>query len=226
MNAFLAPLSQVPRYSISGSGTPVKVIALKDLDAIKHTTITKSTSSDKYFRFIAIDIETTGLDSRCDIIEVSAVKWVGGEPVEVFSSLCKTDKSISPDATKINHITADMLVDSPYFYNILPDLQSFIADFPLVGHNIDFDLKFLRRYGLDVTSEKRLFFDTLDLAHKCIKKEDGRDHYDDYDRIINYKLETLCDYFHIKCPNFHRSLCDAYATSLIFNCLINRIIGK
>jgi len=225
MDDFLSPLANVPRYKLTAAGEYKKPLLVKDLVAMPHTNISKSTSSDKYFRFIAIDIETTGLNATEDIIEVSAIKWVGGEPVEIFTSLCKSDNPIPADATKINHITDDMIASAPYFYNILPDLQAFISDFPLVGHNIDFDLKFLQRYGLDVTTESRFFFDTLDLARKSIKKDNGKDYKDYYDRVENYKLGTICRFFHIKVPVFHRSLCDAYATSLIFFKLIARITG-
>lgn len=38
-------------------------------------------------------------------------------------------------------------------YQIIPSLQEFIGDMPLLGHNLEFDLKFLCRAGLDVTPE-------------------------------------------------------------------------
>lgn len=222
MNKFLAPLSNVPYCQISAKGEYVKPMLVKDLTSFPHTNITRSTSSDKYFRFIAIDVETTGLNATCEIIEVSAIKWVGNEPVEIFTSLCRSNSPIPQEVSKINHITDDMIADAPYFYNILPELQEFISDFPLVGHNIDFDLKFLQRYGVDF-GQKRYIFDTLDLAHKNIKKDNGGDYSDD--RISDYKLGTVCRFLNIDCPIMHRSLCDAYATSLVFFKLISRIVS-
>lgn len=223
MNDFLKPLASIPYYKLTAAGEYKQPLLVKDLVAMPHTNISKSTSSDKYFRFVAIDIETTGLNATSDIIEVSAIKWVDGEPVEIFTSLCKSDNLIPADAAEVNHITNAMIADAPYFYNIVPDLQDFIADFALVGHNIDFDLKFLQRYGLKLTPENRLFFDTLDFARKYIKKDNGRNYQDYSNRISDYKLGTICSFFHINFPQFHRSLCDAYATSLIFFKLIARI---
>ena len=222
IDAYPAALNNVPLYPIAFGGEYVRPLLVKDLRAFPHANITKTTPSDRYFRFISVDIETTGLNATSDIIEVSAIKWIGGEPAEVFTTLCKSDSPIPADASKINHITDDMIANAPYFYNILPSLQDFISDFPLVGHNIDFDLKFLQRYGLDVSD--RLIFDTLDLAHKSIKKDNGGN-YSDY-RVENYKLETICRFFGINLPRFHRSLYDAYATGLIFLCLIARIVNK
>ena len=222
IDAYPAALNNVPRYPITFGGEYVRPLLVKDLRAFPHANITKNTPADRYFRFISIDIETTGLNATSDIIEVSAIKWIGGEPAEVFSTMCKSDSPIPADASKINHITDDMIVNAPYFYNILPSLQDFISDFPLVGHNVDFDLKFLQRHGLDASD--RLIFDTLDLAHKSIKKDNGGN-YSDY-RIENYKLETVCRFFGIKLPRFHRSLYDAYATGLVFLRLISRIVNK
>lgn len=220
MNAFLSPLSNTPVYEITATGDYKKPLLVKNLVAMPHTNISKSTSSDKYFRFISIDVETTGLNATSDIIEVSAIKWIDQEPVEKFSTLCKTDTPIPVDAARINHITDEMVADAPYFYNIVPDLQDFISDFPLVGHNIDFDLKFLQRYGLNLSSDKRLFFDTLDLSRKCIKKDNGKNYSDYYDRVSDYKLDTVAKFFNIKCPVMHRSICDSYVTGLVFLKLI------
>ena len=222
-------LNSIPKFEISISDEEIKRTALKNLEPIKHTNITKKTSSDKYFRFIAIDIETTGLSAFSEIIEVSAIKFVDFEPVEVFTTLCKSRKSISEEITEINHITNEMVADKPYFYQIVPSLRDFIGDFPLVGHNIDFDLKFLRMYGLDITISKRLFFDTVEMSQKKLKRikkdPDGYLHYDkDYD-VIDYKLGTIRNFFGIYQPKKaeHRSLSDAYTTALIFKELIDLI---
>ena len=42
-------LNSIPKFEISISDEEIKRTALKDLEPIKHTNITKKTSSDKYF---------------------------------------------------------------------------------------------------------------------------------------------------------------------------------
>lgn len=228
---YIEHLESIPKFEIELSNVEIKRTALKDLEPIKHTNITKSTSPDKYFRFIAIDIETTGLSALSEIIEVSAIKFVDFEPVEVFTTLCKSKKPVPQEATEINHITNDMLENQPYFWEIVPSLQQFIDGFPLVAHNIDFDLKFLRMYGLDIDISKTIFIDTLELARKKLKKikkdPDGYLHYDkDYD-VIDHKLITVRDYFRIYQPKSmeHRALSDAYSTALVFKELLELIKG-
>lgn len=55
-------------------------------------------------------------------------------------------------------------------YQIIPSLQEFNGDMPLLGHNLEFDLKFLCRAGLDVTPETHRFYDTYELAGHLLKK--------------------------------------------------------
>ena len=45
----------------------------------------------------------------------------------------------------VNGITPEMLEGAPALYQIIPSLQEFIGDMPLLGHNLEFDLKFLYR---------------------------------------------------------------------------------
>ena len=47
------------------------------------------------------------------------------------------------EAMSVNGITPEMLEGAPMLYQIIPSLQEFIGDMPLLGHNLEFDLKFL-----------------------------------------------------------------------------------
>ena len=64
------------------------------------------------------------------------------------------------EAMSVNGITPEMLEGAPMLYQIIPSLQKFIGDMPLLGHNLEFDLKFLCRAVLDVTPETRRIYDT------------------------------------------------------------------
>lgn len=64
--------------------------------------------------FVAIDIETTGLNPTCDeIIEVSAVRYRNGHEVEAYETLVKPTRPLGVFVTLFNGITNDMVADAP-----------------------------------------------------------------------------------------------------------------
>lgn len=204
-------LDNIENINFSISGQPIKKLLISDMPEYNFSNITKATKVENISNFIVLDVETTGLNCRSNsIIEVSAIKFLDSKPVECFSTLVNPNTHISDEITGLTGITEDMIKEAPYFYQILPDFNKFIANYNIVGHNLEFDLKFLYVNGVDLFSTKRRFYDTLDLAHKSIKKSD----------IYNYKLDTIADFFNIHRTNSHRSKSDAYTTGLIFKELI------
>lgn len=204
-------IDNIKNVDFSLTGEPIKKLLISDMPDYNFSNITKATKIENISNFIVLDVETTGLNCRSNsIIEISAIKFLDSKPVECFSTLINPNTHISAEITSITGITEDMIKDAPYFYQILPDVNKFIGNYNIVGHNLEFDLKFLYVNGVDLFSTKRKFYDTLDLAHKSIKKSD----------IYNYKLDTIADFFNIHRTNSHRSKSDAYTTGLIFNELI------
>ena len=60
--------------------------------------------------FIAIDVETTGLDYNKDkIIEISAVKYKNGKENSTFSELVNPKIKISPFITNLTGISNSMI---------------------------------------------------------------------------------------------------------------------
>ena len=94
--------------------------------------------------FIAFDFETTGLDSKSDrIIEVAAIKFENGEISDRYVELVNPQRDIPGVITDITGITNSMVQSKPNEEEIVDDLLSFLGDYPLVAHNIQFDEKFL-----------------------------------------------------------------------------------
>lgn len=64
--------------------------------------------------FIAFDVETTGLSALNDeIIEIGAVRFKNGYITERFSTLINPKIPIPIEATKVNHITNEMVKNAP-----------------------------------------------------------------------------------------------------------------
>ena len=75
--------------------------------------------------FIAIDCETTGLSPEQDkIIEISAVHFINGEPLDTFSSFVNANVYISEHVTNINHITNEMIESVPDELTVFKDAVS------------------------------------------------------------------------------------------------------
>ncbi len=112
--------------------------------------------------YVALDLETTGLSPERDaILEVGAVKYVDGAPVETFDTLLNPGRPIPYEVTLITGISNEMVIGKPPFEQVAPALRRFVGPAPIVGQNIAFDLGFLRRHGLFVENPT---YDTWELA--------------------------------------------------------------
>ncbi|MHA3838891.1 exonuclease domain-containing protein [Mycoplasma sp. HF14] len=163
--------------------------------------------------YIVLDIETTGLYLDNDeITEIAAIKVINGEIVDEFSKLVNIEGKIPPFIERKTHITNEMLKCEKPIDVVLESFLEFIADYPLVGHNIkSFDYRFLNHYAnkkLNRTIENEII-DTLYLARRRLD-------------LPHNTLGNLCDYYEIEysAENNHRALADVVCTQEVFKRLI------
>jgi len=151
--------------------------------------------------YVVLDLETTGLSSTDDeIIEVAAVLLESGSLSRTFSSLIRPSRAIPARITDLTGISDDMVKDSPGLSEILPDLIRFMGDSQIVGHNIGFDLGFLKQYvALDVPG-----IDTLELSRIVLP------------RMSNHRLQTVARETGYYAGTAHRALDDALMTASVF----------
>jgi DNA polymerase-3 subunit epsilon len=96
--------------------------------------------------FVAIDLETTGLDPRRDaIVEIAAVPFVGGRAREGYVTHVDPERPIPPESTRVHGITEAMVAGAPTASAALVELERVCADHILVGHGIAFDMAMLGR---------------------------------------------------------------------------------
>lgn len=161
--------------------------------------------------FVVFDIETTGLNSQPStgkvdrIIEIGAIKLKGGNVVEKFSSFIACPQKLPPNIVELTGITDEDLIGAPETENVLADFFKFTDGCALVGHNVQFDYRFVRYYG----EQSRYFFDnktydTMLLAQDVLRGE-----------VTNFKLNTIADYYGISF-NHHRAFEDALTTAKVF----------
>ncbi|MEW6240548.1 MAG: 3'-5' exonuclease, partial [Chloroflexota bacterium] len=98
---------------------------------------------------VAIDIETTGLESKTDsIIEIGAVRFNGKRVEDEWTSLINPNRHIPEFISALTGINDEMVRQAPRIKDIAHELEAFVGDLPVVGHNVRFDLGFLKRLGL------------------------------------------------------------------------------
>ena len=159
--------------------------------------------------YVVFDLETTGLDALNDeIIEIGALKVRNGKVVDRFMEFLKPSKAITPFITNITGITNDMVASARNTQHIICDFVAFCEDDILVGHNIMFDFKFMKRYVLEYgLSFDKKGIDTLRIARKTHKDMESK------------SLGALCDYYHIENKSAHRAYHDALATAKLYHFL-------
>jgi DNA polymerase III epsilon subunit family exonuclease len=155
--------------------------------------------------FVAIDVETTGLDPKNDkIVEISAVRFVNGQIADKYTSLVNPLIHISSEITQINCINNSMEKNSPTIEKILPEFLNFVGSSIVVAHNASFDLEFIA-YNCSLINKEFLnsYIDTLSLC---------REHFN----FENNKLVTVVKELNIIHTNEHRSESDAIAAGKVY----------
>lgn len=159
--------------------------------------------------YVAFDLETTGLNVETDsIIEIGALKVVDGKVCDRFITFVKPDTPISPMITQITGITNEMVADAGDTREIIKDFVEFCGNNILVGHNIMFDYKFMKKYtSMHQLSFEKSGIDTLKIARKMLRGLESR------------SLERLCSYYQIVNQSAHRAYHDALATAKLYHML-------
>src|SRR5512143_2424708 len=98
---------------------------------------------------IAVDLETTGLDPERDaIIEIGAVRFNGKRVEDEFSTLVNPGRHIPEFISALTGIDDAMVRQAPRLRDVTGELEAFVGDSPVLGHNVRFDAGFLQRAGL------------------------------------------------------------------------------
>ena len=165
--------------------------------------------SERMTSYICFDLETTGLSPEKDeIIEIGAVKVVEGKVVDRFMKFVKPDVPISEMVTGITGITNAMVADAGPTDQIIFEFLHFCEDYPVLGHNLMFDYRFMKRYAKKYYMDfQKTGIDTLKIARKVLPDLPSR------------SLENLCEHYGIENKAAHRAYHDALATAKVYQTL-------
>ncbi|HNX54488.1 MAG TPA: 3'-5' exonuclease [Prolixibacteraceae bacterium] len=162
--------------------------------------------------YAIIDIETTGQSAlKGKITEIAIFIHDGTEIVESFSSLVNPECYIPQFITDLTGISNDMVKRAPKFYEIARKIVEITQDKIFVGHNVQFDYRFVqeefKRLGYDY---QRQTMCTVRLGRKFIPGH------------RSYSLGNICEELGISINGRHRAAGDAYATTKLFEIIMEK----
>ena len=150
----------------------------------------------KKLQFLVADSETAGLGAEKRACEI-ALRLIDEDmnTLQEWDSLVDPEIPINPAATLVNGITDDMVRTAPTIKEFMPHVlgKPFDEDICLIAHNVAFDLPLIVESGIGNITH---IICTLELARAYIPGP------------VNYKLQTLREFFNIPENNAHRALGD------------------
>ena len=164
--------------------------------------------------YTAVDIETTGLSPRHSaIIEVGAVRFRAGRPVDEVSLLINPGYDLPPAITALTGITDDMLWTAPPVSDVLPYFLDFVGADVILGHNVHFDVNFLYDKALAIGQPpvSNDFVDTMRISRKL------------YPEMEHHRLCDLAERFGVVPETAHRALADCYTAAACYEIMKPRI---
>ena len=162
--------------------------------------------------YIAIDLETTGLNPKTErIIEIGAARVEDGTVVQTYSAFVNPERELDMRIRELTGICDDDLKEAPVLDTVLPKLLAFCGELPLLGHHVIFDFSFLKRAAVN---RKYTFehagLDTLKICRHFMPEEEKKN------------LAAACRYFAVDPGESHRALSDALAAHYLYQELKNR----
>ena len=156
--------------------------------------------------YIAVDVETTGLEVRQEkITELALVRVEGDTVTDCFSTLVNPGRPISEMVSSLTGITDAMVKDAPAVEEVIGDALDFAGDLPLLGHNLLFDYRFIKKAAVNSgLAFERQGIDTLHLCRLFMGTEQKKN------------LTDACAFYQIPQPQAHRALADAQSAHLLF----------
>ncbi|MBI2764616.1 MAG: 3'-5' exoribonuclease [Chloroflexi bacterium] len=158
--------------------------------------------------FVALDLETTGLELDDRITEVGAVRFdEAGTILATFDQLVNPEREIPRFVEQLTGISNAAVACAPKLAEVAPQLRAFVAGDVIVGQNVRFDVGHLRRAGIDMGAPA---VDTTELSRLLMPDRQPRG------------LMDLAAALGVEAGEHHRALPDARTAADIFVALLRR----
>lgn len=175
--------------------------------------------------FIILDRESTSTQPNIHygkITEISAIKIKNGKCIDKFDTLVDPEIKIPKKITELTGISNEMCEGKPKINKVLTDFLVFCEDLPVIGHNVDTDIRFIdyfaRRMGQAFSPP---FIDTLTLA-RYIHRKDAT--------FKKFNLEHLFECYKLSVKGeegqHHRALYDVMMTFELYKKLKKQLTSE
>ncbi len=160
--------------------------------------------------YVALDLETTGLDPQRDaILELGAVRFRDGQILDRFSQVVNPGRPIPMAIQQLTGISQEEADAAPPLSQVASAFRAFVGSHPIVGHNVNFDIGFMRANDL---YNYNPLLDTFELALITLPG------------LSSYKLGRVAEHLGISLEHAHRAYDDAEATMHIFEAMRQQLL--
>lgn len=152
-----------------------------------------------------VDVETTGLGSFDEVIEIAAIRFnIHGKVIDAFQHRVKPGVAISSSAAATHGIRLSDLDNEPSFEDVWPQVRQVLDGSVVFAHNGPFDVRLIEQSLRGIAPRSSLnFVDTL-LSYRLFTETKSN----------LYKLETLSRGLGIQAPGYqHNALNDCLQTA-------------
>lgn len=163
---------------------------------------------------VSLDCETTGLDSKLDeVISIAAVR-IDGRQVktgDAFEAMIDHRERLSEDSIRIHRIRKQDLDEAVDIETAVMALLEFVGNRPILGYNIQFDLKFLDRYTKPMLgfSLPNQVIDLADVYRKSVVKYRP-------DAVPHLGFEEILEDLNVPVFGRHTALGDATTVAMAY----------
>ncbi len=165
--------------------------------------------------YCSLDIETSDFDpANGEVLEVGMVFFeIENRKIRIlkeWQSMFKPARPVPARILALTNISIEDLEEAPTFSEMRDEIQESVRDAIIVGHNINFDIKFLEGFGIKFSGQS---IDSLDLAQIFLPTN------------TSYNLEALMSNLEVDHKDAHRALADARATMVVVEKLLGIYIA-
>lgn len=167
-----------------------------------------------------LDVETTGASAEFGhrVIELGIVRYERGAKVAEYQQLIDPQRRVSAGVTALTGISQQMVDGQPTFMDQFPRAMELLKGATVLGHNVRFDLSFLRkefrRCGQEIAAalDNAPVLDTVRIARRRFGRGGNG-------------LQALAPRLGIFPTVAHRALADAVTTALVYERLMEPVGG-